>query len=335
MKKMKWLFLSVTLILLASLLVACSGDDTSTDANEDTNTENNESGSESESESESESVSGEVIIDGSSTVTPLMEAAMYFYNRDTPDVSTVMNTSGTGGGFKKFTVGDTDISMASRPIKEEEIAIAEENGVEYVELAVAYDGLSVVVSQENDFVEQMTVEQVAQIFLADGTYTKWSDLDPSYPDEDIIIYSPGHDSGTFDYFNEVILEENPMREGEGVTLSEDDNALVTGIVNDPYAIGYFGYAYYIENESTLKSIAIENGDGEFISPNPETIQSDQYSPLSRPLFVYVNKESLETKPQVKHFIKFLNQNSGESAEQVGYVAIPDTRVAEQGSLLGE
>ncbi len=323
MLKMKKVWVLFTLVLMLGVLAACGGDDTSSDAGTD-------SGSESNTENQdSNALSGEVIIDGSSTVTPLMEAAMYAYNQDVPEVSTVMNTSGTGGGFKKFTVGDTDISMASRPIKEEEMAIAEENGIEYVELAVAYDGLSIAMSQENDFIDQITTEQLAEIFLEDGSYRKWSDVDPSYPDEDIIIYSPGHDSGTFDYFNEVILMEEPMREGEGVTLSEDDNALVTGISSNPYAIGYFGYAYYIENENTLKALAVENGEGTFVTPDGDTIQSNEYAPLSRPLFIYVNADALQEKAQVKDFVGYINDNSGTYAEQVGYVAIPDSVVDEQ------
>lgn len=330
MKNLKLLVIALLFILTMGLLAACGS--SQGESQESGNADQGAEGSE-------EGLSGEVQIDGSSTVTPLMEAAMYQYNQENPEVQPVMNTSGTGGGFSRFVEGETDISMASRPIKEEEAAAAEENGIEYMEIEVAYDGLSVVVSQENDFLEEITVDELRQIFLADSDAKQWSDINPDYPDEDIVIYSPGHDSGTFDYFNEVILEEEPMREGEGVTLSEDDNTLVTGIQSDPNAIGFFGYAYYVENQDTLKALAVENEEGEFVTPESESIQSNTYSPLSRPLFIYVNTASLEEKPQVYDFTEFVIENAGSAAEQVGYVALPqeeyDSQMSDLESYAGE
>ncbi|RCW65361.1 PstS family phosphate ABC transporter substrate-binding protein [Saliterribacillus persicus] len=336
MSKWKLGLLALLMLLTVGLLAACGSENE--DENEETEGSTNEasaSENEEEDDASSESVSGQVAIDGSSTVLPISEYLTYEYSQARPEVETALNSSGSGGGFKKSTVGEIDFSNASRPIKEEEKAQAEENGIELHEIELAYDGLSVVVSQQNDFIENITLDQLKEIFLADGGATKWSDLDPSYPDEDIVIYSPGHDSGTFDYFNEVVLEENPMREGENVTLSEDDNTLVTGIQTDPYAIGYFGYAYFVENQDTLKVLGVDNGDGNPVQPDGDTIQDGSYSPLSRPLFTYVNVESLKEKPQVYDFAIFSLENAGAAAEEVGYVALPDEKYQEQMDKINE
>lgn len=280
-------------------------------------------GDNSEAPPEGERLSGAIAIDGSSTVYPIMEAITEEYAREHPEVEVTVGTSGTGGGFEKFSRGETDLSNASRPIKAEEEEKLKEAGIEYKEIVLAYDGLSVVVSQQNDFVDKLTVDQLRKIFLADSGATKWSDIDPSWPNETIKIFSPGHDSGTFDYFNEVILEEKPMREDENVALSEKDDVLVQGIQNDPHAIGYFGYAYYYENQDKLKAIAIENKNGEFIKPSNETVQSGTYNPLSRPLFTYVKLSSLKEKPQVADFINYTLTNAGPLADAVGYVGLPE------------
>lgn len=327
MKKMKLFAFATVFLLTIGLLAACGSGEENSEETEAESTSGDSS--EATSEGEGESLSGAIAIDGSSTVFPIMEALTYEYNKEQPDVDVTLNSSGSGGGFKKFTVGETDLSNASRPIKEEEIAIAEENNIEYKELELAYDGLSVVVSKKNDFIENITIEQLRKIFLADSDTTKWSDINPDWPDEMITIYSPGHDSGTFDYFNEVILEEKPMKEGENVTLSEDDNLLVKGVESDPYAIGYFGYAYYVANKDSLKVLGIDNGEGEPVKPTGETIQDGSYTPLSRPLFTYVNVNSLKEKPQVYNFVKYTLNNAAKAAEQVGYVALPEDKYNEQ------
>lgn len=327
MKKMKLFAFATVFLLTIGLLAACGSGEENSEETEAESTSGDSS--EATSEGEGESLSGAIAIDGSSTVFPIMEALTYEYNKEQPDVDVTLNSSGSGGGFKKFTVGETDLSNASRPIKEEEIAIAEENNIEYKELELAYDGLSVVVSKQNDFIENITIEQLRKIFLADSDTTKWSDINPDWPDEMITIYSPGHDSGTFDYFNEVILEEKPMKEGENVTLSEDDNLLVKGVESDPYAIGYFGYAYYVANKDSLKVLGIDNGEGEPVKPTGETIQDGSYTPLSRPLFTYVNVNSLKEKPQVYNFVKYTLNNAAKAAEQVGYVALPEDKYNEQ------
>lgn len=322
---MKLFGLALLFILTVGLLAACGGNEGNTEGGTDST-----SGTEgSEGSGEGQNVSGQVLIDGSSTVQPIMEAITYEYNQANSEVETVLNTSGTGGGFERFTKGETDFSNASRPIAEDEVQLAEENGIEYTELELAYDGLSVVVSQQNDFVEELTVEQLRQIFLGDSDVTTWSDINPEWPDEQIVIFSPGHDSGTFDYFNEVILEEQPMKEGENVSLSEDDNVLVTGIQGNPYAIGYFGYAYYEANQDTLKVLGISQDGGEAVKPSPETIQDGSYTPLSRPLFTYVNNEALKNKPQVADFAVFTLENAADAAKEVGYVALPEEEYQKQ------
>lgn len=196
-------------------------------------------------------------------------------------------------------------------------------------LELAYDGLSVVVSAENDFAEELTIEQLKQIFLDSSDAQMWSDINPDWPEEEIKIFSPGHDSGTFDYFNEIVLEEEPMKEGENTTLSEDDNVLVRGIKDNPNAIGFFGYAYYAENEDSLKALAISEGEGEAVEPTPETIQDGSYTPLSRPLFTYVNVNAYKEKAQVRDFVEYTLNNAGKAAEEVGYVALPDEKYQEQ------
>jgi phosphate transport system substrate-binding protein len=306
MKNFKKLSFMAVMVMVVLVIAACGGNDAAPN--------NNENGS--------AGLSGSVEIDGSSTVFPIMEAVTEEYRSVQPEVNASVGLSGTGGGFKKWVRGDIDINNASRPIKEEEAAIAKENGIDYIEIEVAYDGLTVVVNPENDFVESLTVDQLKQIFSAESGVTKWSQINPDWPNETITIYSPGHDSGTFDYFNEVILEDAPMREDENVMLSEDDNTLVTGVSGDENGIAYFGYAYYIENENKLKAVAIDGGNGPVL-PDIDTIQSKEYSPLSRPMFIYVNKQALLDKPQVYDFVKFTIENAGFLAEEVGYVASPD------------
>lgn len=315
MKNFKSLALMLMFVLVLGVLAACGGSEDET-ANEGEGSEN-------------EDVSGSITLDGSSTVFPIAEYLTYQYSQEQPEVDTSLNTSGTGGGFKKSTQGETDFSLASRPIKEDEKASAEENGITLEPLEVAYDGLSVVVSEQNDFVDELSVEQLREIFLASNDSTKWSDINPEWPDETIEIFSPGHDSGTFDYFNEVILQDEPMKEGENTTLSEDDNVLVRGIKDNPYAIGYFGYAYYVPNEDSLKALGISEGEGEAVKPTPETIQDKSYTPLSRPLLIYVNKDSYKEKAQVRDFVEFMMNTSGDAAKEVGYVALSEDKYQEQ------
>ena len=262
-----------------------------------------------------------VSIDGSSTVYPIQEGIAEEFQKDNPYRVTV-GVSGSGGGFEKFCRGETDISNASRPIKDSEAQRCAQNGVEFVELEVAFDGITVVVNPENNWVDTMTVEQLETIWEPDaqGSVTRWSDVNSSWPNAEMSLYGPGSDSGTFDYFTEVIVGEEGASRGD-YTASEDDNVLVTGVERDRNALGYFGYAYYVENQDTLKAVGIDNGNGA-VKPNQETIESGKYAPLSRPLFVYVKKSAME-KPQVEAYVEyFLNaDNITPIVNEIGYVPL--------------
>ncbi|MFD1030728.1 PstS family phosphate ABC transporter substrate-binding protein [Metaplanococcus flavidus] len=299
-----WKFKMASTILGSTLLLAACG---STDEGGETE----ENGSSTASE-----VEGSVIGDGSSTVAPIMEGIVEEYAGAQPGVQVTVGVSGTGGGFEKFIEGETDFSNASRPIKEEEAAALEEAGIDYTEILLAYDGLSVVVSQENDFVEDLTVEDLKKLWVEDGTTKMWSDINPEWPEEEVVFYAPGTASGTYDYFNEVILEDEDIV--SSATLSEDDNTLVQGIQSDPNAIGFFGYAYFVANKDTLKVVTIDG-----IEPNDETIESGEYSPLSRPLFTYAKNSSMSDNEAAYDFMQYTIENAGEMAQAVGYVALPE------------
>ena len=263
-------------------------------------------------------LSGTIEIDGSSTVFPITEAVAEEFNKVAPKVRVNVGVSGSGGGFKRFTAGETDISDASRPIKDNEIAVARENGIEYLEFLVGVDGLSVMVSPDNDFVECLTVEQLHEVWKPESAIRKWSDLNPAWPDKRVNLYGPGTDSGTFDYFTEEVNGETGLSRAD-YTASEDDNVLVQGIRGDRNALGYFGYAYYAENMDKLKLVAVDSGDG-CVIPSVESIADGVYSPLSRPLFIYVSKASLQ-RPEVKAFIEFYMENGAELTAEVGYVPL--------------
>ncbi|WP_186671474.1 PstS family phosphate ABC transporter substrate-binding protein [Sporosarcina sp. BP05] len=264
----------------------------------------------------SEGLSGSVAGDGSSTVAPIMEAIVEEYAQAEKDVKVSVGVSGTGGGFEKFIAGSTDFSNASRPIKDEEKAKLDEAGVDYTELKLANDGLTIVVNKENTWVDSLTVEDLAKMWAEDGTAKKWSDINPSWPAEEIVFYSPGTDSGTYDYFNEVVLGDADLV--KSATLSEDDNVLVTGIKGDKNAIGFFGYAYYESNKDSLNAVLIDG-----VEPNAKTIESGEYTPFSRPLFVYVSNAALKEKKEVRNFMEYVIDNAGEMAKAVGYVQLPD------------
>ncbi|MDX8359581.1 PstS family phosphate ABC transporter substrate-binding protein [Cytobacillus sp. IB215316] len=309
MKNFKVLALSTMLGATMAFSAACGSDEASDD-----NTQS-EAG---------DKLQGSVIIDGSSTVFPIMEAVAYEYYSVQPEVEVPVGLSGSGGGFKKFVVGETDLSNASRPIKQEEADIAKENNIKYIELELAFDGLTIVVNKTNDFAKDLTVEDLRKIWLENDSLEtkKWSDINPDWPAEEIEFYAPGTDSGTYDYFDEVILEEKQIEE-DNITLSEDDNTLVTGVSGDDYAIGFFGYAYYLENQDKLTAVKI-NG----VEPNGDTIETGEYTPLSRPLFTYVNVESLG-EAQVYDFVHYTLENAAIAAEEVGYVRLPQEQYDEQ------
>ena len=283
-------------------------------------------------------ISGSLESDGSSTVGPVTEAVIEEFAAVAPGITVTNGISGTGGGFERFTIGEIPIANASRPIADDEVELAAQNGIEYYRFDVAYDGISVVVSAENEFLESLTVEQLAQLWSADGGVTNWSDLDPSFPDEPVELYGPGADSGTFDFFNEEVLGED-VGVRTDYNPSEDDNVLVEGVAGSPNALGYFGYAYYEANAESLRLVPIDNGDGP-VEPSVETIGNGTYAPLSRPLFIYVNAETLQSDPALQEFLRFYLASSAELSADVGYVALPAELGVEQqtkleGAISGE
>ncbi|NJD04382.1 MAG: PstS family phosphate ABC transporter substrate-binding protein, partial [Ruminiclostridium sp.] len=236
------------------------------------------------------------------------------------DVKVSVGIAGTGGGMKKFYAGQIDICDASRPIKQEEIDAAKKNGIEYTEFKVAFDGLSVIVNKGNDWVKSLTVDQLKAMWEPDSKIKTWKDMDASWPAEPIKFYSPGTDSGTFEYFTEEITGKKGAIRTD-ITPSEDDNVLVTGVANDKNAIGYFGYAYYLENKDKLKIVPVDSGAGP-VEPAFDTIKNGTYKPLSRPLFIYVNNKKL-AEDHIKEFIRYYLTEGKALVGDVGYVPLED------------
>lgn len=268
-------------------------------------------------------------IDGSSTAYPISEAVAETYREERPDVRVTVGLSGTGGGMKKFAAGEIDICNASRRIKPIESEALAAEKVRYVELSVALDGIAIVVHPKNDWVDQLTVEQLASMWRPDAPASKWNEVDPVWPDEPITLYGPGTNSGTFDYFTEAIIGEQQSCRSD-YAASEDDNVLVTGVSQDKYALGYFGFAYYVENRSKLKLLSIRNGAGEYVTPTSETIRTNDYAPLSRPLYLYV-RESLLDRPDGADFVRYFLGNAARLSSAVGYVPVSDETAAENNS----
>ncbi|EYE88921.1 phosphate ABC transporter substrate-binding protein [Fervidicella metallireducens AeB] len=289
---MKRLFLISLVAVFALSMVACSG--------------------------KKASLTGNIKVDGSSTVYPITQAIAEEFKKANPDLNIAVGTSGTGGGFKKFVVGETDINDASRKVKDEEAAKAKENNIEMLELEVAYDGIAVVVNKDNTWVSDITVEELKKIWEPNSTVKLWSDVRPEWPKEPIKLYGPGTDSGTFDYFTEKVNgKEKAIR--TDFTASEDDNVLVQGVAGDKYAMGYFGLAYFEENADKIKALKI-NG----VEPTVDTVKNGTYKPLSRPLYIYVANKSLE-RPEVKEFVKFYLEKAKELVTEVGYIPLEDSK----------
>jgi phosphate transport system substrate-binding protein len=298
-------------ILLATTLAACGGQ------------------SSGDTGSGSEGVSGEIVADGSSTVEPLTSAAGELFMQESPGVKVSVGTSGTGGGFEKFCNGETDISNASRPIKDDEEApICQDNGVEYTELQVATDALTVVVSKDNDFISCLTVEELQKLWepAAEDKVTTWDQVNPDFPAEKIELYGPGTDSGTFDYFTDEINGEEGASRSD-YNANEDDNVLVQGVAGSANALGYFGYTYFEENADSLKAVEVDSGEG-CVAPSSEAAQDGSYAPLARPLFIYVNNASYNDKPQVKAFIDYYVEEDATIAEQAKYIPLSDEQRSE-------
>jgi phosphate transport system substrate-binding protein len=265
-----------------------------------------------------------VKIDGSSTVYPITEAVAEEFQKDQKGaVKVTVGISGTGGGFKKFARGETDISNASRPILQKEIDEARKNGIDFVEIPVAFDALTVMVNTSNSFLSQVTVDELKKIWAPEsqGKITRWNQVNPSWPDAEMKLYGAGSDSGTFDYFTEAIVGKAKSSRGD-YTASEDDNVLVQGIANDRNALGYFGYAYYAENRDKLKAVPVVNKQGKAVGPSADTVKDGSYNPLSRPIFIYVSRKSLE-KPEVRKFVDFYVKSAPELVAEVKYIPLPD------------
>lgn len=264
---------------------------------------------------------GKVEIDGSSTVYPISEAISSAFNRRYPGVNVVLGASGTGGGFNRFSQGEIDVSDASRPIKRDEFERCRAAGVTFLELPIAYDGLTLVVHPDNAFIDHLTLDELGQIFRADEAAKLWSEVREGWPEERILLFAPGTDSGTFDYFVEVVAGDDGTLRSD-MSTSEDDNVLVTGISGSPTAIGFFGVAYFEENRDKLKAVPVVNPrTGRAVLPTSEAIEKGDYAPFSRPLFIYVNDRSVG-RPEVKRFIRFYLENAGEMARSTGYVPLP-------------
>ncbi len=262
-------------------------------------------------------------IDGSSTVYPITEAVAEEFQKAKKGAARVtVGISGTGGGFKKFCRGETDISDASRPILKKEMDVCKEHGIKYVELPVAFDALTVVVNPKNNWIKSMSVEELKKMWepAAQGKIMKWSDVNPKWPDHKISMFGPGADSGTFDYFTDAINGKEKASRGD-FTASEDDNVLVQGVSHDKYAIGYFGLAYYVENKDKLKAVPIVNkGTTKAVSPSLATVMDGTYQPLARPIFIYVSEKAM-SRPEVKEFVTYYLSNAAKLVKQVGYVPL--------------
>jgi phosphate transport system substrate-binding protein len=289
-------------------LAACGGDDDSSGGGGDGGSE----------------LSGRIQADGSSTVAPLATLAAERFGGENSGVRVTVGTAGTGGGFERFCAGETDISDASRPIEDDESAACEQKGIEPVELQVANDALTVVVNAQNDWVTCLTTEQLQKIWEPGSKVKNWQDVDPDFPDEELKLYGPGTDSGTFDYFTDVINGEEGASRSD-YSASEDDNVLVSGVAGTTGGLGYFGFSYYDQNQDKLKAVEIDSGNG-CVAPSVETAQDGTYKPLSRPLFMYVKGESLQ-RPEVEAFVRYILDNAESLAE--GALFVPLTAEQQQ------
>jgi phosphate transport system substrate-binding protein len=260
-----------------------------------------------------------VKIDGSSTVYPITEAVAEEFQIET-GIKVTVGVSGTGGGFKKFCRGDTVISNASRPIKPKEIEKCKAAGIDFIEIPVAYDAITIVVNKRNDWAKEMTPEELKKAWepAAQSKITKWSQVRDGWPDASMKLYGPGADSGTFDYFTESIVGESKAIRGD-FTASEDDNVLVQGVSGDKGGLGYFGLAYYNENKNKLDAVAVKNNKGKFVVPSLKTVMDGSYNPLSRPLFIYLNAKKSVSDPNVKKFIDFYLKHAAALSTEVGYI----------------
>jgi phosphate transport system substrate-binding protein len=307
--------LAAAFVAGALILTACGGDN-----NQDA----------AASDGGSSDLSGSVKVDGSSTVAPLSTAAAEFFAEEQPKVQVTVGTAGTGGGFEKFCAGETDISDASRPIDDDEAAICKQKGIEYVEVPVANDALTVVVSKDNTFAKCLTTAQLKKIWEPKSKVKNWNQVDPSFPDLELELFGPGTDSGTFDYFTDAINGEEGASRSD-YSPSEDDNVIVQGVSGSEGGLGYFGFTYFEENIDKLTAVEIDSGDG-CVAPSAATAQDGTYTPLARPLFIYPSKASAQ-KPQVKAFLKFYGDNDAEIAKDAKFIPLNEEQRTEMQTAL--
>ena len=300
MSKLTFLFC----LTFSLIIIACSSSDAITSTNPDT-----------------VALTGIVEVDGSSTVSPVSEAVAEEFKKLHPKANVLVGVSGSGGGFKRFVIGETDISNASRAIKPSEAEKAEANGIDFAELRIGMDGLSVMVNPKNTFIDCLTTSELKKIWEPGSLINNWNQIRQSFPDQKLRLYGPGTDSGTFDFFtHEINGQAGASR--DDYTMSEDDNVVVQGISGDQYSLGYFGYAYYAANKDKLKVIGIDSGEG-CVVPSAETIDDASYKPLTRPLYIYVKKSSYANKQVVKEFVDFYMQQAGALTVEVGYVPVKE------------
>lgn len=321
---MKKNILTVSAVLLALVITSCGGNKAK---EEGTGNETNAA------------LSGSISVDGSSTVYPITEAVAEEFKKAEGGVKVTVGLSGTGGGFKKYSRGETDINDASRPIKKSEDSLCQANGISSVELKVAYDGLAVVVSPENTWCKDMTVAELKMLWepAAQGKITKWNQIRKDWPNQEIHLFGPGVESGTYDYFTEAIVGKEHSSRGD-YTASEDDNVLVQGVKSDKNALGFFGLAYFIENSDKLKLVGIDDGKDDNgkgpILPSEETVKNKTYAPLGRPLFIYVSNKAGARK-EVQSFVNFYLDNTKTLAKDVGYVGMTDAEVSAEKAKFAE
>lgn len=303
---MKKSLLYLIAIVFAFTLVSCGGN----------------SGEKATNDEGAVTLSGDIKIDGSSTVYPITEAIAEEFRNEASKVKVSIGVSGTGGGFKKFGRGETDISNASRPIKDKEAKACEEAGTDYVELTVAFDGLAVVINPENDWAKELNVEELNKIWdpESQGKVLNWNQIKDGFPDQKLTLFGPGTASGTFDYFTKAVNGEEGACRGDYMP-SEDDHVLVQGVAGDKGGLGFFGLAYYEENKDKLRLVAVDGGNGP-IMPTMQTVKDGTYSPLSRPIFIYVSSKSV-VRPEVVAFVRYYLENAADIVPDVGYIPLPD------------
>ncbi|MEX2486869.1 MAG: PstS family phosphate ABC transporter substrate-binding protein [Nitriliruptoraceae bacterium] len=325
MKSKHWTRIVALSSVLAIGLAACGGGETADTAQPATET--NDSTSEGSTDAAGSELTGEIVIDGSSTVTPHTIPAAELFQEAEPGVQVAVATSGTGGGFEKFCNDETDISMASRRITDDEIAACEAAGVEWVEIGIANDGLAVAVNPDNDWVECITVDELTAIWQSGSDVTNWSQVNGAWPDQEIVLYGPGSDSGTFDYFTDAINGEEGNITANYNDIGEDDNAAIDGVASDVGAMNFVPLSFILESEGAVRPLEVENADGECVAPSEETVQDGSYNPLGRQLFIYPKASSLE-RPEVGAFIEFYFENQEMIAREALFIPLTDEQVSE-------